>query len=111
MNAHASVTDSPWFWALVFSLMALLAVAATSGKYGRRQAGIERQYQARERGTAAPGEAVNARRPYASSDQTLVPLWPLALLLSTVSLVSGWMLWRQRARAACSTSRDGTEQP
>ena len=48
-DERAAVTDSAWFWILAFSLMALVALAATNGKYGRRQANIERQYQARER--------------------------------------------------------------
>jgi len=50
-NEQLALTDSPWFWALAFSLMALLALAAVgfSGKYQKRQAKIELQYQARER--------------------------------------------------------------
>ena len=51
MNSEkcAPITDSPWFWVLAFSLTGLLALAAMSGKYSRRQANIERKYQARER--------------------------------------------------------------
>jgi len=100
---HAAITDSPWFWVLAFSLMALAALAAMSGKYGQRQAIIERQYQARERGTAeandspAAGEA--ERRPYASSGDTLVPLWPLAGLLVVAAIVAGTMLYRGQRRA------------
>ena len=43
------ITDSPWFWVLVFSVVALIALGAISGQYGKRQARLERQYQARER--------------------------------------------------------------
>ena len=43
------LTDSSWFWARGFSLMGLVALAAMAGKYGRRQANIERNYQARWR--------------------------------------------------------------
>ena len=43
------ISDSAWFWALAFTLMALVALLALSGKYSRRQANIERVYQARER--------------------------------------------------------------
>lgn len=97
------LTDSPWFWVLAFSLMALVALAAMNGKYGRRQSALERQYQARDRvaagetgPTAAGGDT--GRRPYAMPGQTLVPLWPLALIMVAIALVSGAMLWRGRGR-------------
>lgn len=104
-NPKSSVTDSPWYWVLVFSLMALAALAAISGKYGRRQANIERQYQARERiaekqadqnnrTNAARIENQEARRPFATPDERLIPLWPLAILLGLVALVAAAMLYR-----------------
>ena len=34
---------------LLFSVVALIALGAISGQYGKRQARLERQYQARER--------------------------------------------------------------
>jgi hypothetical protein len=96
------LTDSPWFWVLAFSLMAILALAAMSGKYGRRQAVLERQYQARERvaagetGAAAVADA--ERRAYAKPGDMLIPLWPLAVLMAVVAGVSGMMLYRSRTR-------------
>ena len=94
------ITDSAWFWVLVFSLMALGALAAMSGKYGRRQANIERQYQARERVAAGDrGPAANddeQRRSFAMPGQTLVPLWPLAFLLAAVAAIAATMLYRSR---------------
>jgi hypothetical protein len=102
------LTDSPWFWVLAFSLMALVALAAMSGKYGRRQSTLERQYQARDRvaagetgPTAAGGDT--GRRPYAMPGQTLVPLWPLASL-GHDALVSRVMLWRSRRRLEAITA-------
>jgi membrane protein implicated in regulation of membrane protease activity len=95
----APLTDSPWFWVLAFSLMALLAVAAISGKYGRRQAREERKYQASERiaagetGAAASSETTG-RRPYAMPGETLIPLWPLTLIMIVIALVAAVMLWR-----------------
>ena len=80
--------------------MALGALAAMSGRYGRRQATIERQYQARERvaagemGTAAADDA--DRREFATPGETLVPLWPLAVLLVAVALVAIAMLYRNQ---------------
>ncbi|HVT30616.1 MAG TPA: hypothetical protein VHE81_21590, partial [Lacipirellulaceae bacterium] len=50
-NERPPITDSPWFWVLLFSLMAMAALAVMSHKYTRRQANIERHYQANERVT------------------------------------------------------------
>ena len=85
--------------------MALAALAAISGKYGRRQANIERQYQARERiaekqatENNPPGDArlnnSEARRPLATPGDQLIPLWPLAILLGLVAIVAAAMLFR-----------------
>lgn len=99
------LSDSPWYWVLVFSLMALAGLAAISGKYGRRQANIERQYQARERiaekhtgENNSPGndriEDQPDRRPFATPADHFVPLWPLAILLTLAALVAAAMLLR-----------------
>jgi hypothetical protein len=100
MDARPPITDSPWFWVLIFSLMGILALAAISGKYGKRQAGIERQYQARERvATAGPeGAAQTAPRPYATADDTLIPLWPLVVVLGLIAISATAMLVRGRLR-------------
>src|SRR4051794_9261243 len=109
MNSKVSspLTDSPWFWALAFSLMGLLALAVVgfSGKYQKRQAKIELQYQARERvaekltaeNKRAGGERTDdleARRPLATPGNNLITLWPLAALLGIVAAVAGAMLYR-----------------
>ncbi len=107
----APVTDSPWFWVLAFSLTGLLALAVIGGKYSRRQANIERNYQARERvaeRVTAEAQAVNnsvaaprindseAQREYASPGNRLIPVWPLAILLGLVSIAAAVMLYRSR---------------
>jgi hypothetical protein len=106
-NPQSPVTDSPWFWVLVFAGMALVALVAIGPKYGRRQAGLERQYQARERiaddsvendqPTAARSEPAE-RRAFASASNTLVPLWPLALVISAVMVFAAIMLFRAQRR-------------
>jgi hypothetical protein len=106
---RAPITDSPWFWVLMFSLVGLLALVVIGGKYSRRQAAIERQYQARERvaekltaennpNGAARIESSDARRAYATPGDDLVPLWPLAVLLGLVSVAAAVMLYRARRR-------------
>jgi len=102
---RSPITDSAWFWVLAFSLMGCLALAALNGKYSRRQASIERQYQARERVSEKLATENNpaaeprigdseARRAYATPGNQLIPIWPLAALLGLVSLVAAAMLYR-----------------
>ena len=87
------ITDSPWLWVLMFSVVGLGAIAAIHVKYGQRQANLERQYQARER-VGESESAVADRRGYATSDANLVPLWPLVIVLSGVAALAAAMLVR-----------------
>ena len=107
------LTDSPWFWMLLFTLCATVAVLAVGGKYGRRQSTMERKYQARQR--LQQGDVLTDRpeattespspRPFSQSDSTLIPLWPLAVITLSLTLFSGFMLARQRiANAAADES-------
>jgi hypothetical protein len=121
-NDAAPLTDSPWFWVLLFSLVGLLALVAMSPKYGRRQANIERQYQARERvaekitaennsDVAARIDDLDAGRPYVvTTGEKLIPIWPLAVLLALVSFVAAAMLWRGR-RGRGRLAAANSEQP
>lgn len=104
-NPQSPLTDTPWYWVLIFSLMALAALVAIGPKYGPRQAGIERQYQARERVAekitaennskdAARIDDRDGRRAFATPDHQLIPLWPLATLLTLIAIVSAVMLIR-----------------
>jgi hypothetical protein len=106
-QAKAPLTDSPWFWVLLFSLFALgaLAVLVFSGWYGKRQTRLELQYQARYRvaekitaeNNPAGGERTDdleARRPFATPGNNLITLWPLAVLLGIVAAVAATMLYR-----------------
>jgi hypothetical protein len=114
------IFDSPWFWLLLFSLMGLGAIGAIHGKYGRRQAGIERQYQARDRvarGVAVEqsdllpadqGDGSAGPRPYSMPGENLIPLWPLAVVIGSVAAFSALMLMHDRRRHADSSSPLGS---
>jgi hypothetical protein len=95
MSSKPPVTDSPWFWVLMFSLIGIAAIVAIGGQYGKRQARLERQYQARER-IAENAVGDKERQEYSSADDTLIPLWPLAIGLGAVAVGAGGMLWRER---------------
>jgi hypothetical protein len=100
---HLRVTDSHWFWVLMFSGMALVALLAIGPKYGGRQSRLERQYQARER-IATQANAKTSTQDYASADDTLIPLWPLAVILSAVIVLAAVMLFRGHQRTLVNES-------
>jgi peptidoglycan/LPS O-acetylase OafA/YrhL len=89
--------------------MGLIALVTISGQYGKRQARLERQYQARER-VLENGVSDPQRRDYATPDSTLVPLWPLAVILVAVMIAAAVMLRRERSRLAPVAST-GVAQP
>jgi hypothetical protein len=104
-DSRTGITDSPWFWVLAFSLMALLALVAIGGKYARRQTRLELQYQARERiadGRAEENKSAAEsrtndqaiRRDFSAPGDNLIPLWPLAAVLIVISIFSLVMLRR-----------------
>ena len=102
------VTDSPWFWALVFSLMSLVALVAIAPKFDVRQRQVEgrflgREQSARERERRTAGlEPVDlaeaARPPEEVARPRIVPLWTLATAAAAGTAVSGWLLYRERSR-------------
>ncbi|MEM9354337.1 MAG: hypothetical protein AAGA92_15125 [Planctomycetota bacterium] len=112
------ITDSPWFWFSLFTAVGLSALLATGGKFGKRQANIERKYQARQwvteggaDGPAVPAEGVE-RRPeeefpeYSRPTQTLIRLKPMAISISLVLTGSLYMLVRERRRLAISEEHE-----
>jgi hypothetical protein len=99
-------TDSPWLWFTLFSAVGLAALIATGGRLGRRQSDIERKYQARaavasglevESG-ADGGKTVDADAipEYSTPQKTVIPLWPLEIILGVVCAGSFYLLLRER---------------
>jgi hypothetical protein len=108
MNAKQSlpITDSPWLWFALFSAVGLTALGMTGGKFGNRQAGIERRGQAR----AAVGAGLTVAQDgagrktadkvpeYSRPGMTKVRLKPLAITLGAIFAISVAMLVRERLR-------------
>jgi len=100
------VTDSGWFWAGLFSLMALVGAAAIGGKFDVRQRQIEGRFLGRQRAaverqrrTAGLPDidlADTARDPGEVAPARIVPLWTLIALTDTATAVSFAMLARER---------------
>ncbi|MEX2174400.1 MAG: hypothetical protein WD872_08560 [Pirellulaceae bacterium] len=99
MAARRSLTDSPWFWAYLFGLAALLALALAGPKFGSRQAQIEREYQGRTRAA----QNLNAQQPnleMSTADKTLVTLRPLFFGLAAITSVAWIVFWYTRRAGA-----------
>ena len=108
MNASnpSPITDSPWLWFALFSAVGLTALLATGGKFGNRQAQIERKGQAR----AAVGEGLTITQDgtgkktaekvpeYSRPGMTKIRLGPLATTVGLILVVSIVMLVRERLK-------------
>jgi len=109
------ITDSPWFWATAFALMALVGIGLIARKFDVRQRQIEgrflgRQQAAVERSRRAAGLppidlAEEARDREMAQPARIVPLWTLASAAALTVLGSGGMLWREWHRQAARVTR------
>lgn len=109
------LTDSPWFWGLLFSLMGLVALAIIAPKYDRRQGQIEGRYLGRgqlaverarrEAGLEPSSLAEDAVSMTEAPRSRLIPLWPIAIAAAGAGAACGWMLQREvRSRPASSST-------
>ena len=99
------ITDSPWFWAALFTGVGLAALLATGGKFGKRQANIENKFQARSAVASGTLEVTNdgagvkraGKAPeYSTPEKQIIPLWPLQVGLGVLCAASLGLLLRQR---------------
>lgn len=104
--------DSPWAWLLLFGAVGAFGLLAIAPKYNRREARLERAYQARELaayGTAGMPDVsavVSEREPLAP---LIVPWQTLAMVMGlVVCTIAGGLVWhRVRADAVRSGRRGG----
>jgi hypothetical protein len=112
-----SISDSPWFWMMVYSAVPLVGLALLNHKYGERQARLERQYQghmtaaekksaqfaggdASADDSAAQTDSPTAPRNYSSAEDTIIPLAPLTLIFLAIACFAAVMLAREQRRLA-----------
>src|SRR5437762_3870103 len=91
--APRPMTDSPWFWAYVFTTAALIALALIGPKFAARQAQIEREFQGRQRAAQnihgqAPSGALS------TAEQTLISLRPLLFGLAAITTIAWIVFYR-----------------
>jgi hypothetical protein len=98
-----SVTDSPWFWVVVFAAAGLVAIWIISGQYAKRQRRLEMQYQAAQEiarrqvmGEAkARPQGLEGEAPPPATGELIIPLWPLVVVFTLVLAGAATMLWRE----------------
>ncbi|MCG8450353.1 MAG: hypothetical protein MI725_12350 [Pirellulales bacterium] len=106
MTKQPPITDSPWLWFGLFSAVGLVALVATGGKYGHRQATLERKAQARQavaegmevQEDAAGRKTVQKAPKYSKPGEPKIPLTPLAVTLGAIFAVCLTMLVREQSR-------------
>ena len=85
-----SVTESPWFWVMLFSLAGLAALFTIGPKFEKREASIEAKFHARERALGreafekpSDDAAPSAEMPW----KPIFTLGPIAAVLMCVAVV------------------------
>lgn len=100
------LTDSGWFWALMFSLMSIVGIGLIAPKWDWRQRQLESRYVGREHAAVERQRRSDGRAPVdlaeTASDreivapQRIVPAWTLPTLAAIAASCSAIMLWRER---------------
>jgi hypothetical protein len=104
MPARASITDSPWFWAYLFGVAALIGALLIALKYGPRQAQIEREYQGRERALEVrQGQPPQGQ--LSTPTRTVVPLRPLLAAIALATAGAWLLFWYTRNAPARAPQR------
>ena len=90
------LTDSPWFWAYIFSTAALIALALAAPKYSSRQTQLERRFLARqEGGQTIKGDDGQSIAP-PTRDNLIMRLGPLFVICGLLLLVAWSRFWWTR---------------
>ena len=109
-DSRPGLADSPWFWGLLFAVMALAGGLLIAPKFDLRQRQVEgrflgRQAAAIERERRVAGLepvdlAAEARDRDEVQAERIVPLWTLMATAAAAAVGCGAMLWRERREAS-----------
>ncbi len=96
------ITDSPWFWLMLFCAACLVLLIVIWPKYRTRQRRLEMQYMAQEeilrRGAEGADAAPEVPTAPPAPGELIIEVWPLALLAAAGMIVAAVMLHRGRAK-------------
>ena len=105
-SSRQPLSDSGWFWALMFSVVALVAVGVIGPKWDWRQRQLEGRYLGREQAAVERQRRTSGLDPVdlaetavereAIAPGRIVPAWTLASLAAAAAAASAFMLWRER---------------
>ncbi len=91
LGKSSPVTDSPWYWVLIFALAALAGIFTIAPKFERRQEIIETKFHGRERAQGresleqpAANHSQSEQRPWSR----VFTLGPLILVIVAIALVA-----------------------
>ncbi len=99
------MTDSPWFWAYLFTTAALIALALIGPKFAERQAQIEREFQGRQRAAQnTHGQEPTGR--LSTAEQTLITLRPLFFGLAAITTIAWIVFYRSRVMTHAPSTSD-----
>jgi hypothetical protein len=101
MPHRRPITDIPWFWALLFCSVALVAIVAVGPKFARRQTQLERRAEVRER--IAFGQPVKEIVTRPEPPSGLRRLAPLAAVVGA-GWVGSWLMLRREIRRSHAIS-------
>ena len=84
------VTESPWFWVMLFSLSALAGIATIGPKFERREESIETTFHGRERGLGreAMEKPADNAAPQVPHWEPIFTIQPVMSLIGIVALVA-----------------------
>lgn len=100
---RSAATESPWFWAYLFGMFALVALSFAGPKFAARQAQLEQQFQGRERALQVrSGEEPSIE--LSTPGNTIITLWPLYAGLSAATVIAWVVYWWTRSRSFAATS-------
>ncbi len=100
---NSKATDSPWFWAYLFGMFALVALSFAGPKFRARQAQLEQQFQGHERAAQIrSGQEPSVE--LSTPDNTIITLWPLYAGLSAATVIAWVVYWRTSRQLTLTTS-------
>jgi len=108
--ASRTVADSPWFWAYLFAIAALIALTLIGPKFAARQAQIERDFQGPQR-TAQQSQGQQPTGQLSTGEQTVLTLRPLFLGLTAITVIAWITFWLRRPNLRLPTPDSRTLNP